>query len=113
MNISANGFFDHTLTLQAASAIPAGHPVKLSDNYTVAGASAGDKFCGVLLSCCDGVCAVQLHGAVTLSYTGTAPVVGFASLVSDGNGGVKSAENGTSVLILSVDTTDKTATCIL
>ena len=110
MNISANGFFDHTLTLQAASAIPAGHPVKLSGNYTVAAASAGDKFCGVLLSCCDGVCAVQLHGAVTLAYTGTAPAVGFASLVSDGNG---SAENGTSVLILSVDSTDKTVTCIL
>ncbi|MGN0635276.1 MAG: hypothetical protein ACI4I5_03550 [Acutalibacteraceae bacterium] len=113
MNISANGFFDHTLTLQTSSPIPAGHPVKLTDNFTVADTADGDSFCGVLLSCCDGVCAVQLKGAVTLSYSGTAPSVGSASLVCDGNGGVKSAENGTAVLILSVDTTANTVTCIL
>lgn len=113
MNISANGFFDHTLTLQADSAIPAGHPVKLTGNYTVANAENGESFCGILLSCCDGVCAVQLKGAVTLSYSGTAPAVGTASLVSDGNGSVQTAENGTDALILCVDTAAKTVTCIL
>lgn len=113
MNISANGFFDHTLTLQASSAIPAGHPVKLTGNYTVADTADGENFCGVLLSYCDGVCAVQLKGAVTLSYSGAAPSVGSASLVSDGNGGVKSSESGTAVLVLSVDVTANTVTCIL
>lgn len=116
MNLSANGFLAASLTFQSESEITTGTPVVLSDNFTVAAADEGDAFCGVLLSCRDNLCCVQLKGAVTLPYSGTAPEVGTALLAADGEGGVAAADaedGGTTVLILAVDTTASTVTCIL
>ena len=113
MNIASKGFAEQILTLQSASAITAGVPVKLTDNYTVAAASADDAFCGVLLSCRDNLCAVQLKGSITMPYSGTAPTVGAGILAAAADGKVTAAESGTSVLILAVDTTASTVTFIL
>ena len=113
MTIASKGFAQQVLTMQSASAIAAGSPVKLTDNYTVAAAAADDAFCGVVLSCRDNLCAVQLKGSVTLPYSGTAPTVGVATLAAAADNKVKSAESGTTVLILAVDTTASTLTCIL
>ena len=55
--------------------------------------------------------AVQLRGYVQAAYTGTAPALGFASLVADGSGGLRVAgtgETGRNCLVVSVDTTGKT-----
>lgn len=82
-----------------------GTPVKLSANGTVSPCGAGDVFCGVLESRRAGYGAVQLHGFVTLAYTGTAPVLGYNTLVADGSGGVKSSAEGRSYLVVHVDTT--------
>ncbi|MBQ7541177.1 MAG: hypothetical protein IJT44_02680 [Clostridia bacterium] len=113
MNLSANGFLQAALTMQAADTIPSGTTVKLTDNFTASAAENGDAFVGVVLTCSGALCAVQMRGAVTLPYSGTAPSVGPAVLVSDGDGGVKSAESGTSVCVLAVDTVRGTLTCIL
>ena len=113
MNIASKGFAEQALSMQCASDIAAGTPVKLTDNYTVAAASANDAFCGVVLSCRDKLCAVQLKGSVTLPYSGTAPTVGAGILAAAADGKVKAAESGTNVLILAVDTTAGTVTCIL
>ena len=113
MNLSANGFLQAALTMTAAETIPCGTPVKLTDNYTVAAAENGDAFVGVVLTCADTFCAVQLQGAVTLPYSGTAPSVGSGILAADGDGGVKSAESGANVCILAVDEVRGTLTCIL
>ena len=113
MNLSANGFSQAALTMQSAAAIPAGTPVVLTDNFTVAAGADGNAFCGVALSARGGACAVQLRGAVTLPYSGEMPAVGAGSLVCDGNGGVKTAQDGTPVLILAADDTLGTVTCIL
>ena len=113
MQITSNGFMQQALTMQCASALTAGTPVKLTDNYTVTAAGNNDAFCGVVLSCRDTLCAVQLRGSVTLPYSGTAPEVGPAVLACDASGNVKSAVTGTDVLILAVDTTASTVTCIL
>ena len=113
MTIASKGFGEQVLTMQSASAIGTGTPVKLTDNYTVSAAAANDAFCGVVLSCREGLCAVQLRGSVTLPYSGTAPSVGASVLASDGEGGVTSAESGTAVLILAVDSTASTVTILL
>ena len=113
MTIASKGFGEQVLTMQSASAIDAGTPVKLTDNYTVSAAAENDAFCGVVLSCRDGLCAVQLRGSVTLPYSGTAPSVGAAVLAADGEGGVAAAETGAAVLILAVDSTASTVTVLL
>lgn len=113
MQLSSNGFMQQTLTMECASALAAGTPVKLTDTYTVAAAGNNDAFCGVVLSCRDTVCAVQLKGSVTLPYSGDAPAVGFATLACDADGKVKTAQNGTNVLIVAVDTSASVVTFIL
>ncbi len=113
MNCNANGFAQQVLTLVSAADIPAGTPVSLSENYTAAAAAANAPVFGVVLSCRDGVCAVQVQGAVTLSYSGTAPAVGFGCLVSDGSGGVKTASDGTPLRILAVDSVQSAVTFML
>ena len=102
MKLSANGFLQAVLTMQSASPIAVGTPVCLADNYEVEAGGEGDAFCGV-----------QLRGSVCLPYSGTAPNVGFATLACDGEGGVAAAESGTNVLVLAVDTDDKTIACLL
>ena len=113
MNLSANGFLQAALTMCTADTISAGTPVKLTDNFTVAAAADDDAFIGVALTGDDRFCCVQMRGSVTLPYSGTAPEVGVGVLAADGDGGVKAAESGTSVLILAVDETAGTVTCIL
>lgn len=113
MNLSANGFLQAALTMTAAGTLAAGTPVKLTGNFTAAAAENGEAFLGVALTSDGSFCSVQLSGAVTLPYSGTAPTVGTGVLVSDGEGGVKSAESGTAVRILAVDSVRGVVTCIL
>ena len=57
---------------------------------------------------------MQLAGFVTLSYSGTAPSLGYAALVADGSGGVKSAESSLrNRLVVDVDATAGTVTFLL
>lgn len=111
-----------------------GQVVKLTGSGTVGACSAGDSFIGAALCCKDDACTVQVGGFVTVSYTGTAPTVGWCALTADGNGGVKAAaaeaaaleeaggsgtagggktENSRMLPVVSVDTTAKTATILL
>ena len=58
----------------------------------------------------DGMAAVQLFGLAQVSYSGTAPAVGWATLAGDGKGAVKTVTSGgVKLLVLSVDTAAKTA----
>ena len=66
-----------------------GHVVKLAGNGTVGACSDGDGFIGAAVCCKDDACTVQVGGFVTVSYSGTAPSVGWRALAADGNGGVK------------------------
>ena len=52
-----------------------------------------------------------MGGFVTVSYTGTAPDVGWTALAADGEGGVKSVTTGgRAYLVADADTTAKTVT---
>lgn len=114
MSVSFNGFGDMLLTFESAAAITAGYPVKMSANGTVAACSAGDSFCGFAVESDDEYASVRVGGVVTVSYSGTAPTVGYAALEAAASGKVAVSADGTrSYLVLSVDATAGTVTFIL
>lgn len=113
MNISIKGYGENTATFKADGVVCASHTVKMADNLTVAPCDAGDAFIGTAVNVKNEYACVQLDGYVTLTYTGTAPVVGYCSLASDGNGGVMVSESGREYLVTDVDTASKTAGIIL
>lgn len=112
MSVSFGGLLESTATFKTAASITAGKLVKMSANGTVAACSDGDKFCGYVVSGDGSYAAVQVRGIVTVPYTGTAPSVGFASLVSDGTG-VKTSNSGREHLVISVDSTGSKVTFLI
>ena len=115
MSISYQGIGQWCATF-ACSSMTEGKVVKIgSANGAVAACSAGDNFCGVVTSVAhDGsACSVQLGGFANVSYSGTAPSLGFNALVANAAGGVAVAgenQTGHSYLVVAVDTTAKTVT---
>ena len=87
-----------------------GQVVMVTGNGSVEACADGDVFCGVLEGVRKGYGSVQLHGFVTLPYSGAAPAVGYMSLAADGSGGIRSG-NGNEYLVVSVDTVAKT--CVI
>lgn len=92
-----------------------GIPVKVSAAQTVAKCADTNDFDGVLetIDHGNGYGAVRLRGTKTLVYSGTAPTPGYAILVADGTGKVKTAASGKKYLIVDVDTTASTATILM
>lgn len=82
---------------------------KMAENGKVTACQDGNEFCGRVESVRNGFAGVQLHGFTQVSFTGTAPKLGYAILVADGKGGVKAHTAGKSYLVVSVDDTAKTA----
>lgn len=109
MTTKFNGFDEKVLTFECDTEINAGTPVKISANGKVSVCAAGDRFIGIALGTRGGYASVLVGGYITLSYTSTAPTTNYTKLVADGNGGVKvDATNGTEVIAICVDTTEKT-----
>ena len=98
----------------ACGDIAEGQVVKISGSGEVAACADGDKFCGVATSVGrDGkACAVAMGGMVSVTYTGTAPALGWTALAADGNGGVKAAE-GREYLVVDVNENGMTVTFAL
>ena len=115
MKVSYEGIGQWAATF-ACDGAAEGELVKLTANGTVGACSAGDPFCGQVLSVGrDGsACAVALGGMVTAGYSGSsAPAVGWSGLAADGSGGVKASSAGRSYLVVDVDTSGKTVTFAL
>lgn len=112
MSVSFCGFNENTATFKANEIIESGATVKMSESKTVAPCADGENFCGFAVESSGGYASVQLSGAVTVKYTGSAPEVGFAKLVSDGNG-VKASDGGREYLIVAVDETAMTVTFLM
>lgn len=111
MSVAFNGIDSLVVTFQAEDTAAAGVPAAMSGNDTVGKAAAGTAPVGIVLGKRKDYAAVQLRGYVQAAYTGTAPALGFASLVADGSGGLRAAgtgEIGRNCLVVSVDTTGKT-----
>ncbi|MDO4314845.1 MAG: hypothetical protein Q4C45_03645 [Oscillospiraceae bacterium] len=115
MTVSYEGIGQWAATFACGSVFE-GQMVKVSGNGKVGSCSAGERFCGQVLSVCrgGGACSVVLGGIVTVFYSGsTAPTVGWCGLVSDGTGGVLVDPDGHSYLVVEVDKTTGTVTFAL
>lgn len=118
MKLSYEGIGQWAATF-ACDDLAEGELVKVSANGTVAACAAADDFCGMVLSVGRGgdACAVALGGMVTAGYTvpaeGAAPALGWSGLSADGEGGVQADADGSTYLVVDVDTTAKTVTFVL
>ncbi len=112
MSVSFGGFNENTATFKSTEEIAKNVPVKMSESNTVAACANGEAFCGIAVECSGGYAGVQLSGAVTANYSGTAPEVGYTALVSDGEG-VKASDSGREYLVVAVDETAMTVTFLM
>lgn len=114
MAISFNGIGDITATFYGN--VKEGDIVKVSSAKTVTKAAQGDEFTGICRASADDICAVTLRGFVTLGYVGAAPSIGNVKLASAGENKVKVSSTGEAqveVLVVDVDTTEKSVTILL
>lgn len=106
MNISFEGIGQWAATFACSGEVAEGQAVKVSGNGEVSACADGDAFCGkaVVVGSDGAACAVVLGGMVTMSYTGSAPALGWSGLSAGGSGGVKADESGNKYLVVDVDT---------
>lgn len=112
MSVAFDGFNRNTATFKITQDIEAGTAVKITDSAQVEPCADGDGFCGFVENGEDGYAAVQLSGAVTAVYSGTAPEAGYTKLASDGSG-VKASDGGREYLVVAVDEAASTVTFIM
>ena len=94
-------------------ALEEGCVVKVSAAGTVAQCEADEAFLGVVICAEEDAATVQVGGFAQVKYSGSAPAVGFVSLVADGKGGVQSGEGGKKVWVVDKDETEQTAMILL
>ncbi len=107
MNVSFEEIGQVYATFQAQNAAE-GQVCKMSGNGKVTGCGQGEKFCGLVDSVRGDYAGVLVRGFVKVAYSGTAPAVGYAELVADGNGGIMTG-SGREHLVVSVDERTQTA----
>lgn len=108
MRVAFEGTGDLVLSFEADESLTPGALVVLSDNDKVVAAGEGVRPAGLCLQLRCGIAAVQVKGFVELPYSGTVPTVGWNSLLCDGTGGLKTAADGSSCLVVHVDTATQT-----
>ena len=114
MNISFTGIGEVYATFACTEDIvKSGVPVMLSGSGAVSPCTNGGTLCGFAGPSRGGLCRVQVSGFAEVSYSGTAPEVGFSPLVGNGTGGVMVSEKGRSCMVVSVDRLHKTAVVML
>lgn len=112
MSISYNGFNTKVLTFEGKN-ISTDCPVQINNDGTIKNAVSNADFIGVCVSKNGDFAGVQLEGYVEVSYSGTAPAYGYATLAADGNGGVKASDDGISHLVIKLDTVNHIVGIIL
>lgn len=102
--ISYKGFNEGVLTFKDTNT-RVGYPVSITESNESREAINGNDFIGVCVGKADNYITAQLSGYVELKYTGAEPVRGYSGLVSNGNGGVKTASSAAhSYKVIKVDT---------
>ena len=111
MKISFEGIDEKIVTFIGKD-VKAGEPVRVSDAGTVTACSNGQDFDGFVAGVTGEYAGVIIGGAVSASYSGSAPGFGSVALCADGSGGVKC---GGSVkhLVVDVDETANIVTFIM
>lgn len=103
---------DELVVTFAAGTVTAGYPAAMSGNKTVRNAGNGVAPVGITLNKRSGFGAVQIRGYAEVTYSGTAPSLGWNTMVADGSGGLRVAndgEKGRSCLVVDLNTTNKIA----
>ncbi len=101
------------VTFAAKDDVKPGQVVKVTANGQVGACSSGDAFAGLALSTRNGFAGVQVKGFLTVATTGTVNL-GRVNLSADGSGGVQAASaGGVPALVVSADSTAKTAVICL
>ena len=115
MKSTYEGIGQWAATFSCGSGVAEGEVVKISGNGAVAVCSAGEGFAGVVIAVGhdDAACSVALGGIAAVTYTETAPTLGWNTFVADGAGGVKTSETGRDYLVVDVDSTAKTVAFVL
>ena len=109
MDICFEGIGQTTATFQTEGEVQPGMVVALSASGTVSKGAVNALPCGVVRGGVrGGAAAVQISGAAKAGYSGTAPGLGWQTLVCDGQGGVKAASDGLKCLVLAADDEAKT-----
>lgn len=111
MSVAFGGFNNETATFRVTEEIGKGTLVKISDNATVAACGDGEDFCGIVENGDNAYAAVQIYGAVTAKFSGTAPELGYTALVA-GADGVK-AGGSREYLVVAVDESAGTVTFLM
>ncbi len=107
------GFNTKEVTLYTGESISPGMAVTLKENCTGSIGASGEKFCGICTDVRGNYITVALCGYAEVSYSGSAPAVGYCKLASDGSGNVAVNENGRDILVAAVDTENKMLSIIL
>ena len=108
MNISYEGIGFLMVTFPDHGSV-VGEVCKFTPEGNVECCNANERFCGVVHAVEKHMSAVQMEGFVTVRYSGTAPVLGYAKLVADGFGGVCTNVAGQDYFVVQVDTDKMTA----
>ncbi len=108
MKLSYEAIGRQMATFLADPGAQAGDMCIFTDSNTVANPDADDDFCGYIMDIAkDGGAAVVLRGYIEMPYTGTAPLLGWSGLASDGDGAVKASATARQYLVINVRTADK------
>jgi len=98
-------------TCQVEEGVTGGQVVKLTDSAKVGPCADGEAFCGVAMEPRTGIAGVQFKGFMTVTCTGTL-TPGPATLTADGTGGVKSADAGVAVQVISMGSDGTAVICL-
>ena len=103
MSVAFDGIGACLLTFKAGQ-VAKGDIVAMTDNDTVGTAAANAAPVGIVLNKRLDWAAVQVAGYAQVTYSGTAPKVGWNSLAADGSGGLRTVTSGgRNCLVVSVD----------
>lgn len=108
MRISYEGIGHMSVTFPNDSAVE-NQVCNLNGNGKVCACTDGGSFIGKVESANASQAGVQVEGFVEVTYTGTAPAMGYTKLTANGAGGVKADTNGTAYWVVEVDTASQTA----
>lgn len=113
MNTPFKGFETKEITLFAGEGIKEGEVITLGNGCKAEKSNDGDKFCGLCTVIRGDYASVVMKGYAKVNYSGAAPAVGYVNLAADGNGKVKSDENGREYLVLYVDEASSAAEILI
>ena len=103
------GFDEKVITVKCSDENIAGKTMTISGNDNATVSASGDAFLGFGVASRDGYATVQVGGYAKVKTSGEGISHGRISVVADGEGGIREAQNGVPVQVISYDYDTKIA----